>query len=144
MVTYYSNMWSDDMPARIEPDEWLKPELYDDPLFRGEPYNHETACSFGRPKHLRSAAILYKDRIWTGDRHCNIIRMIHEDLGGDTIPYDKQGEIIHLSGDCQGFLTDNNIFAWRPAATAIARKGGQLPEDWSRNTVFSEDLWGNA
>lgn len=85
---------------------------------------------------IEKAAILRNGNIYSisrPGRHHDVIRMIVESLGLQTI------------GDHeQGFVTSLGRFARRKPAAIIARAAGQIGEVKNtspQDTLFSEDLW---
>ena len=79
---------------------------------------------------IAQAAILQNGRIFTGRRHCEIIRDIVREL-----------EIPHVNG-AQGFTTDTGVFVDREEAARIALACGQIKElTFSTKRLFSEELW---
>ena len=76
-----------------------------------------------------ASAIKHKGIVFTGKRHCKIIKYLVE-LGYETpIPNNEQG-----------FIDDNGHFHYRKEALKIAIKCKQIPHTQKRILV-SEDLW---
>ena len=80
-----------------------------------------------------SAAIWYKGKAYTGQKHCSIGRQMLLD-GACSRPYP--------SGNAQGFLTDTNEFVNREDALTIAMMAGQVEKGKTvhHSQLFSEDL----
>jgi len=86
-------------------------------------YNHET---------IVSAAIMYKDNIYTGNSHNEIGLQMVEDKVCTRYP----------SGDAQGFVTSTGRYVTRKEAYIIALDAGQIKEGTTVHStlLFSEDL----
>ena len=82
-----------------------------------------------RPKCIIAAAILRDGKLWTGKRHCDIMKRI----------YKKYPE-LYIRDDEKGFITDELRFVMRSAAVGVAIKAGQLDRSFDK-TLLSEDLW---
>lgn len=74
------------------------------------------------------AAIMKDDKIWIGKRHSKLIVLAHEETGKRILSKD------------QGFLVTGGLFVSREEAKEIAKKAGQIPQDFS-GVLTSEDLW---
>lgn len=73
------------------------------------------------------AAIIYKDKLYVGHRHHNIIGDIHEETGD-----------FNIFGE-QGFITNFGFFVNRKLGAEIAFRAGQIKEP--KKILFSEDLY---
>jgi hypothetical protein len=84
-----------------------------------------------RPRWVVAAAIVKEDRIWTGRRHADLIRLVIEDIG------------VKVRSEDQGFITDTGRFVTRVQAYGIAKWEEQLPADFKKRpeALLSEDLW---
>ena len=81
-----------------------------------------------------SAAILYKGAVFSEpppSRHHNIIAVIRRACLLS----------VPVSGEVQGFLTDEGAFVDRVKAGKIAIAAGQLAELSEPPDLYSEDLW---
>ena len=74
------------------------------------------------------SAILYKDKTYTGRRHCDIIALIIQETG-----------VYSVRGEEQGFVTSSGRFVSRNEAAEIAFRNGQIKS--SKGRLFSEDLY---
>lgn len=81
---------------------------------------------------IEKAAIIYKGKVYTGWRHCQIG---HDMLKAGACPRPYPG------GPNQGFVTSEGKFVDRREARQIAEKArqGHLPN--GKKDLFSEDLW---
>lgn len=85
------------------------------------------------------AAIKVHDVIYTGWRHCHIIRNYCEITGHSKCPATNWPN-EHISN--QGFVTSTGRFVDRKEALAIAKAAGQIiKKQGNANNLYSEDLW---
>jgi hypothetical protein len=85
---------------------------------------------------IKSAAIRYKDKIYTGKSHSEIgIKMVRDGICKSPYPF----------GDDQGFITECGKYVRRAPALMIAVRAGQvkLGTTLNKNELFSEDLKGD-
>lgn len=83
--------------------------------------------------NIKSAAILYKGRVYVGRSHCEIgLQMLHDGVCPRPYP----------GGKAQGFVTDQDVFVSRERALTIAVASGQVVfgKTVSLSRLFSEDL----
>jgi hypothetical protein len=86
--------------------------------------------ALSRSKKIVAAAVRKNGRVWTGERHTDLIRQVAVDTG----------ERVYQ--DEQGFWTDDDRFVTRQAAAVLAWRNGQLPENWPESRVLtSDELW---
>lgn len=77
------------------------------------------------------SAILHNGKIYTGQRHHNVIHTIFIETG-KRVPYSSP----------QGFVTDAGEFVTREEGAKIALACGQIKElKYSKTKLFSEDLY---
>lgn len=81
------------------------------------------------------AAIRFQGKVYTGWRHCSIIRDIVEQTGCKRV-CGEQGFIV---GD--GSVLDEGTFVGREEACRIAREAGQGKIKEGQQDLFSEDVW---
>ena len=105
-----------------------KPECFNDPCLRGEPYVRSIDP---RPTAVVASAVLRDGKLWTGHRHWNIISMVYQDTGS----------CDQVLGSEQGFIADTGLFLTRPQAIGVAYDNDQLQDGWNKGTLTSEDLW---
>jgi hypothetical protein len=74
------------------------------------------------------SAVIKDGEIWCGKRHAELIALAHK----------KTGKRIYSKD--QGFLVTGQRFVSREEAKEIAKKAGQISEDFS-GILTSEDLW---
>ena len=67
------------------------------------------------------------------NRHGDVIRMMHESFGIDTIK--------HGIPSNQGFLLSDGSYSTREAAGVVAIQSQQINSLTHGNQLFSEDLW---
>jgi hypothetical protein len=79
---------------------------------------------------ITAAAIKVDGKIYTGQRHAQIMRKIWDE---------DQHTDRRITQDMQGFVTEDGQFWNRYQAGAIAFKAGQTSE--RKRELFSEDLW---
>lgn len=81
------------------------------------------------PEGLRivAAAVKRGERVWTGTRHADIIRVVFGETGQ------------RVTQDEQGFVDNTGWFSNRFQAGAIAFQAGQTKD--RKQTLLSEDLW---
>ena len=81
---------------------------------------------------IKEAAILHEGKLYTGKRHCNVIRNIIAETN-----------CKHVGGkSVQGFITDTGEFVSREEAAKIALACGQIKAlKFSTKELFSEDLY---
>lgn len=72
---------------------------------------------------------IVRGHVVSGYRHCQIIELYHHLTGKET-----KGQ-----GNCQGFLTSDNLFVTRERAAVIAFEAGQIKE--KKHTLYSEDIY---
>jgi hypothetical protein len=96
------------------------------PQKRNEPYMKPQGT---RPTKVIASAILQDGHVWTGKRHPELIKQVMQDTGK------------YVSQDQQGFWTDDDRFVMRTAAAALARRYGQVGEEFKRRELLSEDVW---
>lgn len=83
---------------------------------------------------IEKAAIQYQGNVYTGWRHHTIgLDMVNN--GDCPRPFP--------SGDKQGFVTNDGVFVDRKTAYDIAKKAGQLIQEFmdGKSILFSEMLW---
>jgi hypothetical protein len=82
-------------------------------------------------KMLIDAAVRYNGKIYTGKRHGCIMQEIIKEFPDAKLkdPFD------------QGFVDENGNYYHRKAARMHAIKCGQLPNNFFRERILSEDLW---
>jgi hypothetical protein len=80
---------------------------------------------------LVKSAVRFNGEIYIGTRHGCIIQDIVKEFPDAR---------IHNQFD-QGFVDENDIYYNRIDAVTYAKQCGQLPNNFSRNKLFSEDLW---
>ena len=82
---------------------------------------------------IKSAAIIYKDIVYSGRSHCEIG---HKMLSDNVCPRPFPG------GVAQGFITDEDKFVSREEAFKIAMEAKQIVVDktYHSKELFSEDL----
>jgi hypothetical protein len=98
----------------------------------GEPYN--SYYCLGCPGKIKSAAIQYEGKIWTGKRHPEIIAKMRE----DGVP--REG----VAQANQGFVNYRGEFLDRKQALEIAVFHGQVNmanKQGNQTELFSEDLY---
>ena len=78
---------------------------------------------------IEAAAILHNGKLYTGQRHAEIMRTI----------WDEEGAAVCIRQDEQGFTTDTGQFLNRFQAGAAAYRSGQTKT--RRESLLSEDLW---
>jgi hypothetical protein len=79
---------------------------------------------------ITAAAIRHDGKVYTGRRHCQIIR----DIVASTSTKRVLGE--------QGFVLEDGRFVNREDAAFIALASGQIKElKFNTTKLFSEDLW---
>lgn len=84
-------------------------------------------------KTIVKAAIIHNGKVYTGWRHCFIIRDISESIGGKAIG----------SGG-QGFIDSDGNYVTREEACKIALESGQITKPkYQPDIIFSEELWEN-
>lgn len=113
----------------------------DIPVIRNQEYiRPETR----EPGKLIAASVLFKGKLWTAKRHhiCrdNMIEDLKAGENEDGLPIDSEGDVIYMSQDSQGFLTENGYHVRRIPASAIAQSEGQIPIEFDK-ILTSEDLW---
>jgi hypothetical protein len=81
---------------------------------------------------ILQSAILVEGKIWTGNRHHNVIHKYCEQTENGRIPAQ------HI----QGFVTSHFRFVDREEGARIALEAGQISElSYSPTELFSEDIW---
>ena len=94
------------------------------------------------PKRIVAASVLWRGRLYTGERHGILIQQIVEDYVVDVDKcLDADGERVYVKLDEQGFLCDNGQHVGRAPAEQIAWEAGQIPEDFDKCVLTSEDMW---
>jgi hypothetical protein len=85
------------------------------------------------PKRIVEAAILARGRLWSGEKHKELIPHVIVDLG-------MENGIPRIGEQTEGFLCDNGLFVDRWQALVIARKAKQVPDNFDMPYLRSEDL----
>lgn len=80
------------------------------------------------PDKLFCSAVLQDGHIWTNLRHGHIIPVVFKATGK------------RVMREEQGFYTENGHFLNREDAIPVAKKHGQIPQDYNK-ILCSEDLW---
>ena len=87
------------------------------------------------PDIIVAAAIRKNGHIWTGARHSELM---YGDIQKDLCV--EIGVPVRINQEDQGFWTKNGWFLNRTDALYVAKRAGQIPEDFNK-VLLSENLW---